>query len=277
MRCPILAVILLAAPACADVLDPLEWFLNHAPEKDDTQGQSTRWTFRSDTDHNGDLLIGSNSNVACEPGFANWVTPAGDYGFVPSVGPRLSPDEGRDQSNSSYKPEYDGLLFLPGNPNLGNAVAVFTAPQDMTLPAMTLKAEIVYSGSDGVRVSVKTRIANQTKVWLDQAAVPANDPGYQEWSLFTQNAPTLGQGDKLWIEVNAGPNNNTAADWTNISLTSGAACYADCDGDGELSLFDFLCFTNNFNAQDPAADCDATGTFDLFDFLCFANAFNAGC
>lgn len=54
-------------------------------------------------------------------------------------------------------------------------------------------------------------------------------------------------------------------------------CFADCTGDGVSDLFDFLCFTNRFNAQDPGADCDMNGEFDLFDFLCFTNAFNAGC
>jgi hypothetical protein len=54
-------------------------------------------------------------------------------------------------------------------------------------------------------------------------------------------------------------------------------CYADCDGDDALSLFDFLCFVNEFNAGGGYADCDANGGLDLFDFLCFVNAFNAGC
>jgi hypothetical protein len=56
-----------------------------------------------------------------------------------------------------------------------------------------------------------------------------------------------------------------------------AACYGDCDADGSLDLFDFLCFANNYNADIPYADCDHTGDFDLFDFLCFVNAFNEGC
>lgn len=59
--------------------------------------------------------------------------------------------------------------------------------------------------------------------------------------------------------------------------TAGQECYADCDGDGELSLFDFLCYTNLFNAGDDAANCDHQGGLDLFDFLCYTNAFNAGC
>jgi len=54
-------------------------------------------------------------------------------------------------------------------------------------------------------------------------------------------------------------------------------CYPDLDGNGTLDLFDFLSFTNQFNAGGDSADCDASGVLDLFDFLCFTNAFNAGC
>jgi hypothetical protein len=54
-------------------------------------------------------------------------------------------------------------------------------------------------------------------------------------------------------------------------------CYADCTGDGQTDLFDFLCFVNLFNAGSPGADCDASGSLDLFDFLCFMNQFNEGC
>ncbi len=55
------------------------------------------------------------------------------------------------------------------------------------------------------------------------------------------------------------------------------SCYPDCDGDGSLTLFDFLCFVNAFNAAQPYANCDGNGSLDLFDFLCYVNAFNAGC
>jgi hypothetical protein len=57
----------------------------------------------------------------------------------------------------------------------------------------------------------------------------------------------------------------------------GNECYADCDGDTTLSFFDFLCFTNAFNAGDMYADCDGDQVLSFFDFLCFTNEFNAGC
>jgi hypothetical protein len=57
----------------------------------------------------------------------------------------------------------------------------------------------------------------------------------------------------------------------------GEVCIPDLNGDGVLDLFDFLTFTNLFNAGDPLADFNSDGVFDLFDFLAFVNAFNDGC
>ena len=54
-------------------------------------------------------------------------------------------------------------------------------------------------------------------------------------------------------------------------------CRADIDGDGELTIFDFLGFQNLFDAGDPLADFDGDGELTIFDFLAFQNAFDAGC
>jgi len=61
------------------------------------------------------------------------------------------------------------------------------------------------------------------------------------------------------------------------AYASSAPCAADLDGDGELTLFDFLAFQNAFDAGDPIADFDGDGAFTLFDFLAFQNDFDAGC
>lgn len=58
---------------------------------------------------------------------------------------------------------------------------------------------------------------------------------------------------------------------------SGGACRADCDGNGELNIFDFLCFQNLFASGDLAADFDGDGRLTIFDFLEFQNAFAIGC
>ncbi|MEQ8318506.1 MAG: right-handed parallel beta-helix repeat-containing protein [Phycisphaerales bacterium] len=64
-----------------------------------------------------------------------------------------------------------------------------------------------------------------------------------------------------------------------IEFAGGQAgpCPADFDGDGELTLFDFLDFQNAFDSGDARADFDQDGELTLFDFLAFQNAFDAGC
>ncbi|MFG0285574.1 MAG: GC-type dockerin domain-anchored protein [Phycisphaerales bacterium JB039] len=75
-------------------------------------------------------------------------------------------------------------------------------------------------------------------------------------------------------------------DSTGIGFQNGAAhlfdlgctlCRVDLDGDGALTLFDFLRFFNLFAGGDLAADFDGDGQLTLSDFLTFQNEFAAGC
>ncbi len=64
----------------------------------------------------------------------------------------------------------------------------------------------------------------------------------------------------------------------NIAIWAcGGGCRADLDGDGSLTIFDFLMFQNLFDAGDLAADFDGDGSLTIFDFLTFQNEFDAGC
>ena len=57
----------------------------------------------------------------------------------------------------------------------------------------------------------------------------------------------------------------------------GGGCYADCDGDGALTILDFVCFQTAFVNGDPYADCDGDNAFTILDFVCYQTAFQAGC
>lgn len=57
----------------------------------------------------------------------------------------------------------------------------------------------------------------------------------------------------------------------------GSGCRADLDGDGVLTIFDFLTFQNLFDSGDLTADFDGDGVLTIFDFLSFQNEFDAGC
>ena len=54
-------------------------------------------------------------------------------------------------------------------------------------------------------------------------------------------------------------------------------CKPDLDGDGALTVFDFLTFLNLFDAGSSEADFDGDGELTIFDFLAFQGAFDAGC
>jgi hypothetical protein len=57
----------------------------------------------------------------------------------------------------------------------------------------------------------------------------------------------------------------------------GQACRVDLDGDGALTIFDFLAFQNAFDAGESIADFDGDGELTIFDFLAFQNEFDTGC
>jgi hypothetical protein len=62
-----------------------------------------------------------------------------------------------------------------------------------------------------------------------------------------------------------------------IGKTAEAGCYPDCDGDGKLTIDDFICFQTFFALSDPYADCDGDGALTIDDFICFQTFFAIGC
>ena len=97
----------------------------------------------------------------------------------------------------------------------------------------------------------------------------------------------LGNGLIMWTN-GAGVNISDPATGMTTNVLDGSgqfiallgeveACYPDFDGDGQLTIFDFLAFQNAFDTGDLMADCDGDGSLTLFDFLCFQNEFDAGC
>jgi len=58
---------------------------------------------------------------------------------------------------------------------------------------------------------------------------------------------------------------------------TGGPCRADLDGDGLLTIFDFLEFQNLFSSGDLRADFDGDLLLTFFDFLVYQNEFAAGC
>ena len=108
------------------------------------------------------------------------------------------------------------------------------------------------------------------QLWVDQLGSAADDRGSAAASDGAGGVMIGGQTQGDLAAPLAGSSDIWIARY-------GDDCYVDCDGNGELDFFDFLCFQNAFATGDPYADCDDTGALDFFDFLCFQNQFAVGC
>ncbi|UYV13959.1 MAG: right-handed parallel beta-helix repeat-containing protein [Phycisphaera sp.] len=133
----------------------------------------------------------------------------------------------------------------------------------------------------------------------------AGDPDARRFNVFTDNVATRGQDVFNGQPFDTGGSSNIDASnvcWGTLDqfevqqriwdgfddpflgfivanpLADCDACRADIDGDGELTIFDFLGFQNAFDAGDlTVADFDGDGVLTIFDFLAFQNEFDAGC
>ena len=56
-----------------------------------------------------------------------------------------------------------------------------------------------------------------------------------------------------------------------------SGCYADCNGDGALTVADFGCFQTKFVSGSSYADCNGDGVRTVADFGCFQTKFVQGC
>jgi hypothetical protein len=62
-----------------------------------------------------------------------------------------------------------------------------------------------------------------------------------------------------------------------FTAAGGGKCAADCNGDGNLDVLDFVCFQGEWQGQTDAGDCDGNGSYDILDFVCYQGLFQDGC
>ncbi|MFI4882754.1 MAG: GC-type dockerin domain-anchored protein [Phycisphaerales bacterium JB064] len=107
--------------------------------------------------------------------------------------------------------------------------------------------------------------------------------GGEQWTTMRWNLAdiiSLTSQVQLRFTVSDSPNDSiteAGIDALSIIGLECGDCRADFDGDGALTLFDFLAFQNAFDTGDARADFDGDGELTLFDFLAFQNAFDTGC
>ena len=114
-------------------------------------------------------------------------------------------------------------------------------------------------------------------LWYEGERYPIGDrvvSGSDEWIAF---ASIDAINDRCWI-LGKGNTTDGGTSVPFLAIPTGCdTCTVDLDGDGELTLFDFLEFQSLFDAGDARADFDGDGSLTIFDFLAFQSEFAAGC
>ena len=155
--------------------------------------------------------------------------------------------------------------FADAVPQVTGAIFDFEVRDNILLE--TLSWALLINGTEVATFQVPPGLSGPQQIDVTFPAIAAAGGGY-EVSFEARNVISGGAGSHTLVYAGAGPHQ--------IELIGGA-CAADIDGDGQLTLFDFLEFQNLFAAGDPRADFDGDGSLTLFDFLEFQNAFAAGC
>ena len=83
--------------------------------------------------------------------------------------------------------------------------------------------------------------------------------------------------ETLRFRIMGGPQQDglTAA-FDNVVMES-AGCAADCNGDGNLDVLDFVCFQQEWQGKTEFGDCNNDGMYNVLDFVCFQGVFQKGC
>ena len=116
---------------------------------------------------------------------------------------------------------------------------------------------------------------------LDLFNGPSNGV-FAAWDMTTPVGPINGVGQVLqWnvgdIVTTGGVLNMFDGNGFTIFEAFVDGCDADCNGDGNLDILDFVCFQALFQTMAPDADCNGDGNLDILDFVCFQASFLAGC
>ncbi|MEQ8843655.1 MAG: GC-type dockerin domain-anchored protein [Phycisphaerales bacterium] len=252
----------------------------------DEQGLVERYGFTLSTDRDGRfgvLLVADQPELKIDPvsvfgttGVFGYRDTDGDVGGAADSGPT-----GRDVTKTDNPDEesglngYDTTIISDGVLDTTSREVLFVrlSPTDDTVVEFALD----YAALGFTQDDLRTIGSFEIEAIKGGPKDPQNYRFNDKYSAVEAGSPNLGSGglSEFGTEgleaiyemdtVRGGP------------IDGGTACRADCDGDGALSIFDFLCFQNLFDAGDLRADFDHDGALTLFDFLAFQNAFDAGC
>ncbi len=110
-----------------------------------------------------------------------------------------------------------------------------------------------------------------------QTTIPAPKQGIENVPFDIPTILPPGETAHLLLSADFGETDLEVSQSLIIAADGEELCRADYDRNGELDIFDFLAFNNDFAAMNAKADFDGNGRFEIFDFLMFSNAYAVGC
>jgi hypothetical protein len=152
----------------------------------------------------------------------------------------------------------------------GDSAAITANPDVMRISEGATFGEYGGQGADaflaGAFATVRSELTNSTVSSFASIGLPFG-PG--DWTAAWQ-----------WNEVEIAPGGiktYTVVSTIGTPVVFPTVCYADCNGDGQLTVQDFGCFQTKFVTGDPYADCNGDGVATVQDFGCFQTKFVQGC
>jgi len=195
---------------------------------------------------------------------------------------RGAPEADADGSGSAFTTGLGDRQDLDGGPTVLTS-PVFDLSASSQDVVMTYNRWFTNDDSDEDRLTIEISDDGGSS-WTVLESVADDGVSDQEWVAAEwrlADVVSLTSQVRVRFTVTDNPNDSiteAAIDGFNISaFVCDGACPADFDGDGELTVFDFLDFQSAFDAGEAAADFDGDGELTLFDFLAFSTAFDAGC
>jgi hypothetical protein len=249
-------------------------------------GLVERYGFTLSTDRDGRfgvLLVADQPELKIDPvtefgttGAFGYRDTDGDVGGADRSGPT-----GRDVTKTDNPGEesglngYDRAIISDGVLDTTSREVLFVrlSPTDNTVVEFALD----YAALGFTQDDLRTLGSFEIEAIKGGPKDPQNYRWNDKYTAVEAGSPNLGSGGLSEFGTE-GLENITETDTVRGGPIGGSTvCRADCDGDGGLSIFDFLCFQNLFDAGDSRADLDGDGSLTIFDFLAFQNAFSMGC
>ncbi len=137
-------------------------------------------------------------------------------------------------------------------------------------------------GNPGIETFVVSISNNNGSTWVPVETLSGSQTGgwqFKEFKVSQFVPPTAQVRVRFVAKDDIGAVVEAAVDDFDVKnlVCDAPSCYPDCDGSGDLSIDDFICFQTFFALGDPFADCDADSALTIDDFICFQTFFALGC